>query len=831
MKKHFSTIALTSLIVSACGLSSSPDDHLGETSQALGENPLAGRPMSGTWSTTSGTDGDSTVCRECSYTNAANYGEQSYPQNYSIVESWSQQFPRLGASAGLPDAFNAADDRVDDILGGEFSQGLDRNLCVAYTMLAMVKAVSNTGELNPPTSTFSDSPSGFGLRSALESLPNPIICEDETWQHEIASAILSAPSAWRRFFPPEYARHLKSQISPNGLGYTTHTYAEPQCLAEMDGRGARSYCAMREAATAAGGHARDLGSHTHREFAWWDVGDVNGKVRLLPQERIVSGNSEVFVMPLVTGGGVNPLVGPLFPRFVDLTHPLVWVSGDSKYESPEAWGRVGTTWSGTFPNLKPTPLYGWTKRYDNMAHGDYLAGVQRTGSLGLNNVEFFRVWEILSVGASLHLDLELGTLKDPHPLEAGSAPTRSVNLDPVGGSLFASDGPIHQFNPSTGTIPAYYQSEGRAGLYPPVATVASQFGTRVRYDQRDDRTAVVRDKISETLTLTGSAGVNIAGVTVGLNVNSSATVSSQLDTVFREHLSGVVSSQTQPVAGAANQLALQSNAAVSVERRSDIIANPFNIVLTFAVVVETPFGDINFAWDKELYAAPTIDDDVPETFSSEAAKLRVGQFGQNGLTAFDRDGQRPSVYSHLPAPNQAGGQRFQSFPQTVGQCLATDGNVPDADPPEDPQPPQDFDPAVCLVTYGDYSTTPGGSVGLPQRIPTDVCDGANRVGFINDYMSDCTGTQCAEERTCMEEFVNFTCAEGGLVSWDGVPVHSREVEAQTRSEFVGLAAECAELHASRGSSAADARDLLEEFHDLYTLALCVDGVPTGSPHQ
>lgn len=834
MKQHHAAIALTSLIVSACNLSSEPGENLGETQDDLvfypiSINPLAGKPMSGTWPTTSGADSDPSVCRECTFTNSVDYNETSYPQGYTITSSWAQQFPRLGASTGLPDALNAADARVTQHLSGEFAKGLDRNLCVAYTLLALTRRVANTGTLNPPTAT-----SGFpsALVDRLENSPAPDICDNASWQTTIAQAILSSPTAWRRFFPPQYARHLKSQITPSGLSHLTRTFAEPKCLAEMDGRASRSYCAMRGAATAAGGHVQDLGAHETTGFAFWELGEAQGKLRFLPPERFPSGNSEAYVMPMVIGGAVNPVVGPLMPRFTDLTHPLVWVSGDSQYESQEVWGRVGTTYTGTFPNLVATPVYGWTKRYDNMAHGDYLAGMARTGDVGLNSVELFRLWGVLSVSASFQLDLQLGVLQPGHELAQGSAPTRSLNLDPSAGSLFGSDGQLLIFTSGTGSIPTVFQAKGPGGLYPPTTTVDSQFGTKVRYQQHDDRSTVVRDSITQSLSLTGSLTFNIAGIDISLEVSSTATARAQLDTVFREHLSGVVSSQTSPVAGSASELALQSNAMVSLQRQNDVTASPLDAILHFHADIPTPFGSISVNWDKTIYSADPVTLTGETSRSLEAEKLRVGQFGQNGLTAFNRDAQRPSVYSHLPQPNQAGGNRFQSFPQTVGQCLATNGAVPAADPVQDPQPAEPFDPGICLVTYGSYSVDPGGSVGLPQRIPSGVCAGANRVGFINDFMSECTGTQCAAERACMEDFVDFNCAEGGEVAWGGSMVHSREVDDASRDEFLTLANQCATLHSNRGSAgnASEARALYEEFQSLYTLTLCEDGVPIGDPH-
>jgi hypothetical protein len=64
-------IAISAFVVSACSFGTAPEETVGHRDEGLllfYSNPLAGKPMSGTWRTTSGNDTDPAVSRGCSYT-------------------------------------------------------------------------------------------------------------------------------------------------------------------------------------------------------------------------------------------------------------------------------------------------------------------------------------------------------------------------------------------------------------------------------------------------------------------------------------------------------------------------------------------------------------------------------------------------------------------------------------------------------------------------------------------------------------------------------------------------------------------------------------------
>ncbi|MEZ4230027.1 MAG: hypothetical protein R3B89_12700 [Polyangiaceae bacterium] len=469
MKKHFSALALSSFILSACNVSSDPTEDVESTSDDLkfypiSINPLAGKPMSGSWSKTSGADNDSTVCRECSYTNHSDFPHDQYPLAFDF-NTWKASFPRFGSSTGMPEALTEGKAIADDLIGGSYNSALEENLCYAWAYLA-VGQTQRGGSLTPSVSKLSHSITVTSYLNSLGLLAPQAICGSATLRQEIAQKVFQSNQAWALAFPPQYARHLKSQYLPSGLGYSNHVYAEPECLAEMDGRASKSYCSMREAAQRAGGSKLPLGNHQIGQFLFWEVGKVDGNLRFLPPSKIKEidpyPNTKAYVIPMVVSGAVNPLTGPLLPEFSDLTHPLVWVTADGQYESQEVWGKTGVRYVGTWPNIHLEPVYGWTKRYDNMAHADYLAGRSRTARIALQDVTLFTIWEVLNVNLGVSMDFELGVPKTDHELRQGAAPTRSVNLDPSQGTVFASDGQIKRGTSTVGWPPLYvYGPNGR----------------------------------------------------------------------------------------------------------------------------------------------------------------------------------------------------------------------------------------------------------------------------------------------------------------------------------------------------------------------------------
>src|SRR5690606_26358935 len=136
-----------------------------------------------------------------------------------------------------------------------------------------------------------------------------------------------------------------------------------------------------------------------------------------------------------------------------------------------------------------------------------------------------------------------------------------------------------------------------------------------------------RDRIKDTLTLSANAdALPVGPIDITLRVDSSIAVESRMDTVFRDHLSA-----TLPMSGAPGLLDLQSNAMVEVQRASDVTADPFTITMDFSTDINLPIvGTIRINWSKELYKAATLDLVSETSQSSEAEKLRVGEFGQYG---------------------------------------------------------------------------------------------------------------------------------------------------------------------------------------------------------
>src|SRR5690606_4860337 len=152
------------------------------------------------------------------------------------------------------------------VVNGTYGEGLDKSLCYAWAHLASMSHLVNLGSMSPNPSEMSSS-----VKNALNAGPAAaaLICNAASTRNEVTSRIYTLNRDWTRMFPPGYARNLNSEIVPYGTGYQSHEYAEPRCLAEMKGRGARAYCGMRNAAVAVKGRTLKTGEQKLGEFLFW----------------------------------------------------------------------------------------------------------------------------------------------------------------------------------------------------------------------------------------------------------------------------------------------------------------------------------------------------------------------------------------------------------------------------------------------------------------------------------------------------------------------------------------------------------------------------------
>lgn len=777
--------------------------------------------MSGTWAVT-GSDSDSRACAGCSFSagsDSAWTGRQDTSFGSATQQTWVNGLPTFGSSDALPQALTAAAQDVETTLNGKYSTGLEKAWCYAWAYLAVASNTFQGGELVPRVE---DVPSGVQNKlDSLGPLAPAAICEDPTLRAGIAQRVVTSDARRVRLFPPGYARNLNYQYTADNLSYTYHEYAEPRCLAEMKGRGAKDYCSMRAAAIASNGAVRSLGEQTIDRFLFWQMGDVSGNLRLLPPSKHIGTKANSFVMPFVIGAGVNPISGPLVPSFPELTHPVVWVTADSQHDSLESYGQIGWKWVGTFPNLTRQAVYGYRQGYRNTVYADYLAWREKSARIELNAFPFLRFWEVVELQASLGMHFDIGKQGPTDGLEEGWAATRAKTLDPSEAPYHAGDAQIARiFAPSQPNNPGQYVMHGPAGDYGWRVPESEQYATQVRYEQMDDRALTLRDQQSTTLGLHGAGGVDVGPFTVELSVNSTMTSTATQRTTFREELSMVNSGSTLPTSGASSAHELQTNAVVSVRQDSEVDAEPFSIKLLLSTEICIFDGCFAVDWEKTLFTTGTVDLPDENGRSSEPQKFRAGLFSQRGLTNFGKDGQRPSTYSHLPDKNLL--RTFTAHSQTVSQCLASNPSVPQPPDPEMPTPGSEVDAGICLV-FG-LEGDPIDVTHIPElRIPANACSAVGRQAFLASF------PRSAAEASCLGELLDLGCTGGQQVDWDGESVMSKEVTTPEAPILLGKIQECAKRRAETGTQSTR-QALAEETAALFSFALCEDGIPVGDRH-
>ncbi len=352
--------------------------------------PLEGQPMSGVWvKTTASSDADTTACRACAFT-AGEDIKSSFK-----TDTTSPAAPALVAS--LP---------VWDAQGGLRQQYQD-----------VVAATSGLLPSSPVQPLLDRLEAARAVLQPFATLAGTTIKPPQT----------GLSSTWTRAFAPIHGRHLVHALRPPELipqpaGWIAHDYPDPQCLAELRWRGARSYCAMRQAALSAGGARLSLGSWSIGDALFWSFGDVAPSLRFAPPVKDLDASSaNAFAIPLLLGGDVTPARGPILPNFGDLSHPLVWLTGDAEVFSDEDFGSFFLPPTECFGRgvCKPNPQEGFRKRFRNLKHVDVLAGTSASAILEVPDV-LLATFGPASLFLNGTITIDSGLVEDGNPMTGGA---------------------------------------------------------------------------------------------------------------------------------------------------------------------------------------------------------------------------------------------------------------------------------------------------------------------------------------------------------------------------------------------------------------------------
>jgi hypothetical protein len=614
---------------------------------------------------------------------------------------------------------------------------------------------------------------------------------------------------WVRAFKPVFGRHLKSSSSL----FNSTTYDNPQLLAELTDRGARSYCAMRNAAIASPSGSMPILQHDLAKALFWQLGHTNADVSLMPiddtkNRDLSQAGSQAFYMPLAVGAEVAPLKGPLVPDFGELSHPLVWVTGDAEVIDNE-----------------PGAFYS-SQKYRDIEHYDVFSGVSYSGSVGFHDLQLMDLG-LFQVEMGGSINMLAGALEDDKLAAVDNYVQADLN-SPAPWPSYRNGGDYYDFfglntiykdgtwlpprqtsfwvsainqntsysldTPGAGLLddalglspycvneigqPSAYQDfvgtgSVKCGItpFPDKHTSSSavtytadvnhlaptRWGTAARWRNDDDRAFVLRDSMKMQVDIDGAGGIDFGILAIQIMVQVSLDVTSYVDTMIREHLSagdrGVATVTPSATAGA-DQKFLQSNVTVTPTGENSLGIDPLAILLNFKL------GPLPFIGT--LQWKPTIFDlgDVLKLMSDpaippEASRLRVGEFSEltptNLLTT--------PLASHFP-----GGATFASMPETVSQCLAESKSGGHTPTPKQPGPPPPappyglcyYSPSGLAQSFYDDIAAPFISPVPPFSVPGLPSTACSSIGQAGSWdMQFPAGAQ----RDCIQSTLRYLCGQ------------------------------------------------------------------------
>jgi hypothetical protein len=640
---------------------------------------------------------------------------------------------------------------------------------------------------------------------------------------------------WVLSFPEQYGRFLKRSVV-NTVGCTScsstiKNFAEPAFFEDQQFRGAQSYCAMNRAAQQLS-TANAYSMADSSAGSWWlfSIGQVAPRVKLLSPIAVTSPNgAEAFAMPISLGGHLNPLKGPIFPTMPELAHPLVWVTGDSEVLSQEDYGTAYRYTCSLTQGCSVKPYDTYRKNFRNMQHVDALAGRSSKASVALSNVLLASFAGFINVTGGGGISIEQGQLELANPLAQGrtvghnfglpNATPRSAALD-LGLSVFASDAPLAYcdggYCPDQNGVLRNSWASWLIGNRPAL--------------RDDDRAISVRDTISEHLSVTANAHLDVGAISVDVAATASLVAQSSQKMVFREHTSLVRADLVIP--GSPHPTIGQSNVVIVPEMSSSMNVEPLHV--TASMLVSIPFfGPLQFSFTV-FKADPFSLASLPPTIASEAHRLRVGEYSLL-TSAHDGLNDGPPSYSHLPNSSaglsdpSASGAQFASFPPgtTVASCLGSpsfnDSNVPGPAAGAPAAPPPNYQ--MCYEGFATPRTlrvasSGGASTATLPAMPANVC--SNIAGYVGSISNTC-GVACdlSAQQQCINDMLTFLCGGTSQTQPWGTATASFNVVSRVRDPnnpaatdqiFSNILTSCTDAFAG---TASQAQSFLEGFTKMH----------------
>ena len=603
-----------------------------------------------------------------------------------------------------------------------------------------------------------------------------------------------APEPWVLAFRPIYGRHRKTDTSI----LATTNYPNPLLLDELTDRGARSYCAMREAARHSFIPNLPMLKHSLADVIWWSFGKTDadvtfmptGKAYRFPQVPADVPGAQAFVIPLAIGATVAPLSGPFVPDFGTFQHAIAWITGDAEVLSLE--------------NKTGAPFYG--AQYNrNIEHVDAFAGVTYHGGVGVKNVMLAN-FGLFQLSLFANMQVTIGELEDGDQVYDSDEDTtipagRRVLFDRWQGThgLWAPPRWGLFDNPSSGVIDAAiatpicgefspefpgYVGGGSGcnfvpvhfdpddpGAWNPINSYITEpaWGTAARWRNDDDRQFALKDKMDLELGVTGSGGIDISILKIGVEASMSLDAHSSVETIVREGLSIVnrntAALQPAPIGTRAEPgenpiTLLQSNFTLTPVANDWVGITPLKAAITFHLGPIPFIGDID--WKLPIIDPDSINLAGTRIDTPERDRVRVGEYSE-AINKTPVDSSGFPTFSHLPRLALGGNSKFAALPQNVAECLKDDTQV-GHEPQPKPSKPAETEIPYGLCYYGpsmkavDIFATAWGIVptNIPvQPNPQTICEIAKDEDVLTAHYALTFGDPAQVH--CMVQTTRYLC--------------------------------------------------------------------------
>ncbi len=582
------------------------------------------------------------------------------------------------------------------------------------------------------------------IKQALQLFPNA------------PQPMLDPPTVRFQGSAPVRGRWVNRQYIPNqstdtglfGGAEQLTSYADPTHFAELRERGARLYCAAREAQAHQSSATRSLGESVGFSVKLLgkkiDFGVVEPTFVLedpRPDYAPGSDGAQAFSVPMRFGVQITPVRGLGLPGFPEVRYPVALVTGDSEVQT-EADPRAVKTGQKLqcLPGLSglpkctlvPTTQTKLARRHTTVTHGDAVY----TADEGIHGSSSFPIFSIgiLTVNATLGLGLDLGKLEPAQNDRALAYAQWSLPPHRTGTITGLYDDGYWLLTETWRGMRYFFEvmSESPAAQKHVELVPGQPLLTRIL--ENDERHVRTKTSMSLSAGLSGEIGKDLGPLAILLTASGTLTGTVGLRHELRDGPVALLEGGgVRPAAGLT--IAPSTTASASLD-------GLVNLHLELDVWFKSWKKDIQLA---KLGPVPLASYD--SGLWPEANRVRIGTSAEGGADPM----RHPVVTSTMP-----GAGTFSSIPSGVDACLAT--------------PPAHIPPPAECPAESDTGVAPQAQVCFyANERNGNVC--AN----VGAYVAASYNPGPLAE--CMKSALTFVCQPVGKEQvWKGLTVRSRVID-------------------------------------------------------